>query len=167
MFNEKWPYTTIEDIPTEEIMQTLKPLGVNIQMGVNETDDWKAFSIFYGALHGLNLMEAKCFAEVVTGFMTDHVTVTENKYLKILAIQFDVLQQLPKIRESDEPEREQVKTLFYYIFILFHDKINRYYKKSERLEFRCTIKQLQAFNGVEGDSKTEKLETLLDHYYKI
>ena len=90
----------------------------------------------------------------------------ENKYYKIQKLQFDILAIMPDIKAAYEDERDQVKLLFNYIFIIYNEKIYDYMKKSERLEIRLTMKQLQDFNSVPGKSKADKLETLLTNYYK-
>ena len=73
---------------------------------------------------------------------------------------------MPDVKAAYEDEKDQVKLLFDYIFLIYNKKIYTYMKKSERLEIRLTMKQLQDFNSVPGKSKADKLEALLTHYYK-
>ena len=89
----------------------------------------------------------------------------ENRHYKIQKLQFDIMDAIPDIKEIED-EKDQVKTLFEYIFIMYHEKIYQYMKKSERLEIRLTRKQLQDFNSVPGKSNADKLETLLENFFK-
>ena len=129
--------------------------------------DWKTFSYEYGTNHGLNELEARSFSDMISYFIGNGPAVPlENKYYKIQKLQFDILDAASDIKLAFENEKDQVQTLFDYIFIIYTEKIYDYMKKSERLEIRLTMKQLQDFNSVPGKSKADKLETLLTNYYK-
>ena len=136
---------------------------------IEETDikDWKTFSYEYGINNGLNELEAANFSEMISYFIGNGPAVElENIYYKIQKIQFDILEAVPDIRAAYDDEKDQVKTLFDFIFIIYDEKIYQYMKKSERLEIRLTRKQLEDFNSVPGKSQADKLETLLINYYK-
>ena len=129
--------------------------------------DWKQFSYEYGINNGLNINEAISFSDMISYFIADGPAVPlDSKYFKIQKIQFDILAALPDIRELED-EKDQVKTLFDYIFIMYNEKIYEYAKRSERLSFRVTQKQMADFKSVPGKSLTDKLQTLLEGYYKI
>lgn len=129
--------------------------------------DWKQFSYEYGINNGLNEMEAISFSDMISYFIADGPAVPlDSKYFKIQKIQFDILAAVPDIREIED-EKDQVKTLFDYIFIMYSEKIYEYAKRSERLSFRVTQKQMADFKSVPGKSLTDKLQTLLEGYYKI
>ena len=146
IFNKIWPPHIIEET-------TIK--------------DWKTFSYEYGINNGLNEMEARSFSDMISYFIGNGPAVPlENKYYKIQKLQFDILAIMPDIKAAYEDERDQVKLLFDYVFIIYNEKIYDYMKKSERLEIRLTMKQLQDFNSVPGKSKADKLETLLTNYHK-
>lgn len=128
--------------------------------------DWKQFSYEYGINNGLNEMEAISFSDMISYFIADGPAVPlDSKYFKIQKIQFDILAALPDIRELED-EKDQVKTLFDYIFIMYNEKIYEYAKRSERLSFRVTQKQMADFKSVPGKTLTDKLQTLLVNYYK-
>jgi len=146
IFNKIWPPNNIEE---------------------TEIKDWKTFSYEYGINNGLNELEARSFSDMISYFIGNGPAVPlENKYYKIQKLQFDIMDAIPDIKAAYLDEREQAKTLFDYIFIIYNKKIYNYMKKSERLEIRLTMKQLQDFNSVPGKSKADKLETLLTNYYK-
>ena len=129
--------------------------------------DWKTYSYEYGIDNGLNENEARTFADTASYFIeSGGIVATDNPHFKIHKIQFDILAAMPDIKALDT-EEEQVKVLFDYIFIMFHDKAYKYAKKSERLDFRVTQKQLADFMSVPGKTKTDKLQALLESYYKI
>ena len=129
--------------------------------------DWKTFSYNYGIDNGLNESEAESFSEMIWYFIGNGPAVSlDNIYYKIQKIQFDILEAVPDIRAAYEDEKDQVKTLFDFIFIIYNEKIYQYMKKSERLEIRLTRKQLEDFNSVPGKNQADKLETLLINYYK-
>ena len=146
IFNKIWPPNIIEE---------------------TEIKDWKQFSYEYGIDNGLNQSEAESFSEMIWYFIGNGPAVSlDNIYYKIQKIQFDILEAVPDIRAAYEDEKDQVKTLFDFIFIIYDEKIYQYMKKSERLEIRLTRKQLEDFNSVPGKSQADKLETLLINYYK-
>jgi len=146
IFNKIWPPNIIEE---------------------TEIKDWKTFSYEYGINNGLNELEARSFSDMISYFIGNGPAVPiENKYYKIQKLQFDIMDAIPDIKAAYLDEREQAKTLFDYIFIIYNKKIYQYMKKSERLEIRLTMKQLQDFSSVPGKTKADKLENLLGHYYK-
>jgi len=146
IFNKIWPCDIIEE---------------------TTITDWKQFSYEYGINNGLNEMEAISFSDMISYFIADGPAVPlDSKYFKIQKIQFDILAAVPDIREIED-EKDQVKTLFDYIFIMYNEKIYEYAKRSERLSFRVTQKQMADFKSVPGKSLTDKLQTLLVEYYKV
>ncbi len=146
IFNKIWPCDIIEE---------------------TTITDWKTFSYEYGINNGLNEMEAISFSDMISYFIADGPAVPlDSKYFKIQKIQFDILAAVPDIREIED-EKDQVKTLFDYIFIMYNEKIYEYAKRSERLSFRVTQKQMADFKSVPGKSLTDKLQTLLVEYYKV
>ena len=146
IFNKIWPPNIIEE---------------------TKTTDWKTFSYEYGINNGLNEIEAINFSEMIYYFIGNGPAVElDNIYYKIQKIQFDILDAVPDIHAAYNDEKDQVKTLFDFIFIIYNEKIYQYMKKSERLEIRLTRKQFEDFNSVPGKSKSDKLEGLLTYYYK-
>ena len=146
IFNKIWPCDIIEE---------------------TTITDWKQFSYEYGINNGLNINEAISFSDMISYFIADGPAVPlDSKYFKIQKIQFDILAAVPDIREIED-EKDQVKTLFDYIFIMYSEKIYEYAKRSERLSFRVTQKQMVDFKSVPGKSLTDKLQTLLVEYYKV
>lgn len=146
IFNKIWPCDIIEE---------------------TTITDWKQFSYEYGINNGLNEMEAISFSDMISYFIADGPAVPlDSKYFKIQKIQFDILAAVPDIMEIED-EKDQVKTLFDYIFIMYSEKIYEYAKRSERLSFRVTQKQMVDFKSVPGKSLTDKLQTLLVEYYKV
>ena len=146
IFNKIWPCDIIEE---------------------TTITDWKTFSYEYGINNGLNINEAKSFSDMISYFIADGSAVPlDSKYFKIQKIQFDILAAVPDIKEIED-EKDQVKTLFDYIFIMYNEKIYEYAKRSERLSFRVTQKQMADFKSVPGKSLTDKLQTLLVEYYKV
>ena len=144
IFNKIWPCDIIEE---------------------TTINDWKAFSKEYGIDNGLNILEAETFSDMISYFIGNGPAIPlENKYFKIQKIQFDILAAMPDIKELED-EKDQVKTLFDFIFIIFNEKIYEYTKKSEKISFRLTKKQYDDFMSVPGKDKADKLETLLSKYY--
>lgn len=129
--------------------------------------DWKTFSYEYGINNGLNEMEALSFSDMISYFIGNGPAMTlENPYFKIQKMQFDILDVVPDVKAAYENEDQQVKLLFEYIFIMYNERVYEYAKRSERLSFRVTQKQLADFDSVPGKNRTDKLQTLLEHYYK-
>lgn len=133
-----------------------------------EIKDWKTFSYEYAIDNGLNQLEAESFSDMISYFIGNGPTIPlENKYFKVQKIQFDILAAIPDIRMAHEDEKEQIKLLFDYVFIMYNEKIYQYTKKSEKLSFRITRKQYDDFMSVPGKDKADKIETLLEAYYKF
>ena len=129
--------------------------------------DWKTYAYEYGIDNGLNKLEAESFSDMISYFIGNGPAIPlENKYFKIQKIQFDILAALPDISLLED-EKDQVKTLFDFIFIIYNEKIYEYTKKSEKVSFRITRKQYDDFLSVPGKDKADKLENLLKSYYKI
>ena len=145
LFNKIWPPSIIEE---------------------TEIKDWKTFSYEYAVNNGLNENEAKSFSDMISYFIANGPAVPlENRYFKIQKLQFDILAAIPDIKELED-EKDQVEELFFYIFIIYNEKIYQYAKRSERLSFRVTQKQLIDFKSVPGKTLTDKLQTLLESYYE-
>ena len=132
-----------------------------------EIEDWKQFSYEYGINNGLNELESRSFSDMISYFIGNGPAMTlENPYFKIQKIQFDILGVVPDVKAAYENEDQQVKLLFEYIFIMYNELVYEYAKKSERLNFRVTQKQLADFDSVPGKNRTDKLQTLLEAYYE-
>ena len=131
-----------------------------------EIKDWKTFSYEYAIDNGLNQLEAESFSDMISYFIGNGPAIPlENKYFKVQKIQFDILAAIPDIRMANEDEKEQIKLLFDYVFIMYNEKIYQYTKKSEKVSFRITKKQYDDFMSVPGKDKADKLQTLLSSYY--
>lgn len=145
LFNKIWPPHIIEE---------------------TTINDWKTFSYNYGINHGLNELEAISFSDMISYFIGNGPAIPlDNKYFKVQKIQFDILAAMPDIRELED-EKEQIRLLFDYIFIMYNEKIYQYTKKSERVSFRLTKKQHDDFMSVPGKDNADKLETLLENFFK-
>lgn len=133
-----------------------------------EIKDWKTFSYEYAIDNGLNQLEAESFSDMISYFIGNGPAIPlENKYFKVQKIQFDILAAIPDIRMAHQDEKEQIKLLFDYVFIMYNEKIYQYTKKSEKISFRLTKKQYDDFMSVPGKDKADKIETLLEAYYKF
>lgn len=131
-----------------------------------EIKEWKTFSYEYAIDNGLNQLEAESFSDMISYFIGNGPAIPlENKYFKVQKIQFDILAAIPDIRMAHENEKEQIKLLFDYVFIMYNEKIYQYTKKSEKVSFRITRKQYDDFMSVPGKDKADKLQTLLSSYY--
>ena len=131
-----------------------------------EIKDWKTFSYEYAIDNGLNQLEAESFSDMISYFIGNGPAIPlENKYFKVQKIQFDILAAIPDIRMAHEDEKEQIRLLFDYVFIMYNEKIYQYTKKSEKISFRLTKKQYDDFMSVPGKDKAAKLQTLLSSYY--
>ena len=131
-----------------------------------EIKDWKTFSYEYAIDNGLNQLEAESFSDMISYFIGNGPAIPlENKYFKVQKIQFDILAAIPDIRMAHEDEKEQIRLLFDYVFIMYNEKIYEYTKKSEKVSFRITKKQYDDFMSVPGKDKADKLQTLLSSYY--
>lgn len=165
-FEEKFTYKIIEDVPAETLQEFCNENDINMQLGIMDNMDWAIFSQYYGSNNGLNFIESVSFAYMVSMFMTGlGVSASTEMYLKEEEIEYNILDALNDIKVQFDDELEQARALFDYIFILYNEKISPYWRKTERMNLRVSIKQLEDFNSVPGNSKSDKLQTLLDNYY--
>lgn len=135
-------------------------------IAATEISDWKTFSYEYGIDNGLNKLEAESFSDMISYFIGNGPAIPlEDKYFKVQKIQFDILAAIPDVRMASEDEKEQIRLLFDYVFIMYNEKIYQYTKKSEKVSFRLTKKQYDDFMSVPGKDKADKLQTLLSSYY--
>lgn len=165
-FEQKFDYNIIEEVSAETLQEFCNENDLNIKVGVMDNTDWAIFAQWYGSNHGLNFIESVSFAYMVSLFMTGlGVSASTEFYLKEEQIEYNILDALNDIKVQFDDEFEQARTLFDYIFILYKEKITQYWKKTERMNLRVSVRQLDDFNNVEGKSKSDKLQTLLDNYY--
>ncbi len=165
-FEEQYEYTIIEDVSKEELENFSEEQGINAQVGIDNSLDWAIFAQYYGANNGLNHIASVSFAHMVSLFLSGMgVSASTEFYLKEEQIEFNILDALNKIKVDIDDEIDQVKTLFEYIFILYKDKLHPYWKKTERLDFRLSYNDYNDFMSVPGETKSDKLNNLLENYY--
>ena len=70
-----------------------------------------------------------------------------------------------KTEENDE--EEIARKMFFAIFDLYKNDIEKYSFKVNHLTFRLSQSDYDRFMGVEGKDKVSKLRTLMRNYYKI
>lgn len=166
-FEEKFNYRIIEDVPAETLDEFCRENGLNIRMGDMISTDWAIFSQWYGANNGLNFIESVSFAYMVSNFLSGMgVSASTEMYLREEQIEFALLEKLNELREQIPDEKEQAIKMFESIFVFYKEELSPYWRKTEQMNLRLSIRQLEDFKRVRGDSNSEKLQTLLDNYFE-
>ena len=158
-------YDTIIDdsITVKELQEFLRTHNIYLDIVDNSTE-WAAFSQYYAHKHGLGDIAAASFSYMVSLFMTGMgVSASTEAYFREETIEGLVLDEFNSLKDlSDE---DKAVKLFEFIFELYSKDISKYEYKVERLAFRLGIDTYNQFLNVEGESKADKLNTLLRVYY--
>lgn len=132
----------------------------------NLTNKWYVFGMNYGLENGLDTITANSFAFILTKIYTDmSINAGTDDYFdenRIMNFIYDMYHEY----DTGKPEEENAKLLFFDVFDIYDSRIEKYSKKTERLQMRVSYNMLQKFMSVDGDHKVDKLQTLLECYDK-
>lgn len=126
---------------------------------------WNVYAQKYGYEHGLTNSEQLSF-----GYMCSSIfggmgySCSTEVYYKEEEIFDKCMDALSELNHSRLSEKEVMKELFDYIFILYHDKIEDYTFKTEKLNIKTSLSMREHLENVPGDNKSEKFRNIMKEY---
>ena len=173
IFRKKYVnYNQISNITLLEINDLLIDNNLFLDIGDNFCNDWAGFSYYYcKKFNELDDKAISSFVYVITWFMTSNpIEIYSNfkseTYFKNDKILLSCLNIYRDILNYCDSNIEICKELFERIYLFYTSNYKNYLKRSERMNCLLTYKDMMLFNNVEGKSRSDKLKTLLDNYYK-
>lgn len=126
---------------------------------------WNAYGHYCGSEMGLpNIACASmgsicslCFTGLKTSCGTD-------VFIKEEIIEDKCLQEYSRLIDSDKSEAEQVYALFEFILDLYANHLSEFEYLTHRISVRLTVSDLEVFNEIDGESKTDKFRNLLNFW---
>ena len=167
-FEEEFTYEIIDDTITVDFLKDwCKENGITLSCLDNPTT-WCAFAQWYGRTNGLDTISATSFSYIISSLFAGlGVSASTEVYIREEEIMMHSIEYLNELRKanSDVSEKSIANMLFYHIFDLYHDHIQEYEYKDEKLIFRIGSASMLRFMTVDGDTKSDKFRTLLQHYF--
>ena len=127
---------------------------------------WNAYAQRYGAEHGLTYSEQLSF-----GYMCSSIfggmgySCSTEVYYKEEEIFYVCIDALNRLKEGIEEESEIMRELFDYIFLLYHEKIEDYSFKTEKLNLKVSLSMMERYEKIPGETKSEKFRCLMQEYF--
>ena len=141
--------------------------SVFIRVNSDWSTYWAGFANMYGQMNGLSFIESGSFSYMVSMFMTGMgVSCGTDMYFREEDIEYRILKIYDDLRETTDDEEELAKKLFYEIFDLYKNHIEKYSLKTNSLNFRISQSDYDRFMDVDGKTKIDKLRLLLRIYYE-
>lgn len=164
--NEEFDYTIIDDTITVDFLRRwCKENNIDLHIIDNATT-WVAFTQYYGRNHGLDDISATSMSSIVsTLYAGMNVSASTEVYIREEEILFDCIEKLNSLRKQGHSEETVAIMLFNHIFGIYKNQIDKYEYKDENLVFRIGSASLMRFMTVDGDTKSDKFRTLLQHYF--
>lgn len=154
------------NINEKKIQKWCDENGVYLKITDNSTY-WAGFANFYGKHHGLSVIESGSFAYIVSLYFGGMgVSCETDAYFRESDIDYRILGVYSELKNEITDEEELAINLFYKIFDLYKNDIEQFSFKIHPLNFRLSESDYSRFMGVDGDTKADKLRTLLAKYYK-
>lgn len=142
--------------------------SIFLNVGADNSTFWAGFSNWYGQTNGLSYIEAGSFSYMVSMFMTGMgVSCGTEIYFREDDIEYHLLGVLESLKSEGNDEEDIARKMFFAIFDLYKNDIEKYSFKVNHLTFRLSQSDYDRFMGVEGKDKVSKLRTLMRNYYKI
>ena len=163
-FGDKKLENINKNIDYEELEKFAKERGMPYYTE-DVASQWNAYAQKYGDDHGLTQSEQLSF-----GYMCSSIfggmgySCSTEMYYKEEEIFDEALEALNKLRESGLSEAEVMKELFDYIFIIYHEKIEDYAFKTEKLNLKVSLSMMERMEKVPGETKSEKFRNLMYNY---
>ena len=94
------------------------------------------------------------------------VSCGTDMYFREDDIEYHLLGVYDDLKSEIDDEEELAKKMFFEIFNLYKNKIEKYSFKTNHLTFRLSQSDYDRFMNVKGKDKVSKLRTLMRNYYK-
>ena len=140
--------------------------GLDIHNSLSE--EWAGYGYTIAMSNDLNSIYAGSMASMISGFASGlPVSFGTDEYLKEDKIEFEIIDQYNKLNEEDIPEEKKLTLLIEEIIKIYN---NKDIKKYEKVVFRTTTfltwSENERFERIKGSNNHEKMQNLIDVYYK-
>ena len=164
--DEKYEYWDIfSDVPkTEEIAKEMRNKGINFPLNTIE-NRWAAYGIWDLAQEdNTNLIEQSSFGSIISLFFGGmSVSASTEMYLREETIENQCVDMWNLIDDT-LPQKERLIQFYNKIKGLYVSDIDEYWRNTERINLRVSMKTLQRFEAVEGETYNEKMINLLQRW---
>lgn len=164
--NKRYEYWDIfTDAPkTEAIAEEIRARGINFPLNTLE-NRWCAYAIYDLEEAGSsNLIEQSSFGSIISLFFSGMgVSASTERYLREETIENQCVDMWNLIDDTLST-KEKLKEFYKKIKELYISDINEYWRNTERINLRVSMKTLQRFEDVEGETYNEKLINLLQRW---
>ena len=167
-FKEKYEPNIINHLTNERIIQQwCDAHSIFLKVNADNSTLWAGFSNMYGQTNGLSYIEAGSFSYMVSMFLTGMgVSCGTEMYFREEDIEYRILKIFDVLKNEESDEEELAKKLFFAIFDLYKNEIEKYSFKTNHLTFRLSQSDYDKFMLVEGESKVDKLRVLMRKYFE-
>ena len=166
MINKEYEYWDLfSDVPkTEKLTDEMGKKGINFPLNTIE-NRWCAYAIYDLEQSGIsNLIEQSSFGSIISLFFGGKaVSASTEYYIKEETIENQCVDMWNLIDDTLST-KERLKEFYNKIKELYTSNINEYWRNTERINLRVSMKTFQRFEAVEGKTYNEKLVNLLQRW---
>lgn len=143
------------DISQEELEETKQLLDLPVD---ENTPSGRLFiySTVTGINGGLNRIEALSFGRIITELLSPlSISMDTDKYIREDKI----------IRKVEQEQLDDDEDIFNYVLNIYINNLNEYYKKTELITIRSTLRIKEYISEIDGDSQVDKIEKAIIFYH--
>lgn len=165
-------YNQITNVDLLDINEILIENDLFLDIGDDFCNDWAGYCFYYCKKQNeLDDKTIASFIYIITGIMTgvpiefypNFKSETYYKNEKILSYCLELYNNVIKYYNNTI---DICKELFERIYLFYVSNHKDYMKRSERINCLLTYNDMKLFDNVEGKSRSDKIKTLLNNYYK-
>lgn len=164
--DERYEYWDIfSDVPkTEKLTDEMRKKGINFPLNTLE-NRWCAYAIYDLEQSGSsNLIEQSSFGSTISLFFGGMgVSASTEMYIREETIENQCIDMWNLLDDTLSTKQKLVE-FYEKIKELYISNINEYWRNTERINLRVSMKTLQRFEAVEGETYNKKLVNLLQRW---
>lgn len=170
IFRKKYVnYNQISNVTLMEINDFLISHEVYVALGDDFSNDWAGYCYYFcKSLDKLDDYAISSFTYIITWFMTSNpisFPFKNNNYYKNEKIMSECLKIYENLISDYDSEVDLCKKLFKEIYGFYLNDVDKYLKKTERMNCILTYKDMLLFEKIPCDSRSDKMKILIDYYY--
>lgn len=161
-------YILDDSINLEGLEYVLNNISDN-KIKINPPDNmsmWRAWGYYFAITHNMSDIEAESFSYLLSRlvtFSTDKV-IRKNEYFKESVIESKIEDMDLQLWIQGFTIETRIKLIFNNLYEIYKNELDDYSYKNYRLNFRVSKKQFNDYMEIQGETKSEKLDALLDSY---
>lgn len=168
-FKEKYKVNNVfNDYDENIINKTLKENEVHLNLRQGLSEEWAGYSVHYALSKGLDIFRSMSFGSMVSGVVTGLPVSASTEYYfkeeKIFDEALKFINEMRKVEGEDVDEKQVIRGVFLYLFKLYRDGIRKYEYLNKQVTLRLSSRQLDKVQTVEGESLSEKIGYIIDHF---